>query len=118
MGLGKKIKELIFENNTIFNSINSKCMNLFEKTIFNDDNDDKSDAENLRLFYIKKLLIETTKNKNDFLTYENCLDGNHNFNYSKENKIKPIFAIGITDDVYNKSKLKNSILHEKFNYHH
>ena len=31
MKLGKKIKELIFENNTIFNSINSKCMNLFEK---------------------------------------------------------------------------------------
>lgn len=62
----------------------------------------------MRLFYIKKLLIETTKNKNDFLTYENCLDGNHNFNYRKENKIKPIFAIGITDDVYNKSKLKNS----------
>ena len=63
MKLGKKIKELIFENNTIFNSINSKCMNLFEKTIFNDDNDDKSDAENLRLFYIKKLLIETKKIK-------------------------------------------------------
>ena len=114
--LGKKIKEIIFENNTIFSYINSKCINLFEKTLFNGIADDTFDSDELTLFYIKKIIIETTKNKNDFLTYENCLSSKYNFNYSKENKIKPIFVIGITDDIYNKSKLKNSILHEKYKY--
>ena len=61
------------------------------------------------------LTLDTTKDKNDFLTYENCLNDKASFNYSKEYNVKSIFLIGIIDDAYKKKKLKNSIYHEKYN---
>ena len=55
--------------------------------------------------------------KNDFLTYQNCLNNEDfpelaNLKYT----IKPTFIIGIYDDLVNKDKFKNSSLNEKYNY--
>ena len=30
----------------------------------------------IRFFFLKKAIIDSTKDKNDFLTYENCLEKN------------------------------------------
>ena len=68
-------------------------------------------------FFLKKILIDSTKNKNDFLTYENCIEEKE-FNETKDLNftVKPAFVIGIIDDIGNKNKFKNSLLNEKYNY--
>lgn len=68
-------------------------------------------------FYFKKITIDSTKNKNDFLTYENCLNNKNFPEFEKENfTVKPVFIVGTVDDSINKVKLKASILQEKYNY--
>ena len=96
------------------NPISDNCYNLFDYIFFQKYSDNIRD---FRYFYVKKLFIETSKNKNDFLTYENCLGENNNFNnYSGFYNIKPIFLIGIINDKVNNNKLKDSIYKEKYNY--
>lgn len=63
------------------------------------------------------MALETSLGKNDFLTYQNCLNNEDfpelaNLKYT----IKPTFIIGIYDDLVNKDKFKNSSLNEKYNY--
>ena len=135
--LGAQIEKYIFKESQILDEINVSCRELLDYTFFKNysnnetiienlsksDNEInstkinvKSDGKYFRYYYIKKLALDTTKDKNDFLTYENCLNDKASFNYSKEYNIKPIFLIGIIDDAYKKKKLKNSIYHEKYNY--
>ena len=118
-------------------SISEECLN-FMQTIFfknfaddpniseriNNGNVSRSNIDNatnyMRHFFLRKILIDTTKDKNDFSTYENCL--NKEFNNTKiENlslsfTIQPIYVIGIFDDTTNKSNFNDSIFLEKYNY--
>jgi len=118
-------------------SISEECKN-FMRTVFfkNFANDpsiknrirlkevNESDIKNatnyMRHFYLRKILIDTTKDKNDFSTYENCL--NKEFNNTKIDDlslnftIQPIYVIGIFDDTTNKSNFNDSIFLEKYNY--
>ena len=135
--LGAQIEKYIFKESQILDEINVSCRELLDYTFFKNysnnetiienlsksDNEInstkinvKSDGKYFRYYYIKKLALDTTKDKNDFLTYENCLSDKTSFNYSKEYNIKPIFLIGIIDDADKKKKLKNSIFYEKYNY--
>ena len=74
----------------------------------------------MRGFYLKKAIIDSTKDKNDFLTYENCLDKkfdesslkNFRFNFT----FQPIYVIAMFDDLDNKTTLYDSIFIEKYNY--
>ena len=74
----------------------------------------------MRYFYLKKAFIDTTKEKNDFLTYENCLSKEFNqtsmekYNFSFT--FQPIYILGMFDDSRNKTSLYDSILLEKYNY--
>ena len=92
--------------------MSQSCINLLRYTFF--DNYPNSISK-FRYFYVKKLIIETTKDKNDFLTYENCLSGDYNFEASKNFSMKPVFLIGIIKDKENTKKFKNSTLFEKYN---
>ena len=107
-------KKLIEEGHENFN-ISDKCFGLLTHTYFNPPTNDK-----FRFYYTKKLLIDSTKSKNDFLTYENCLNGYENSSYStsykNKYKIIPIYVVGKIIDRVNQSKLKNSIYYEKYNY--
>ena len=107
-------KRLIEEGHENFN-ISDKCFGLLTHTYFNPPTNDK-----FRFYYTKKLLIDSTKSKNDFLTYENCLNGYENSSYStsykNKYKIIPIYVVGKIIDRVNQSKLKNSIYYEKYNY--
>ena len=107
-------KRLIEEGHENFN-ISDKCFGLLTHTYFNPPTNDK-----FRFYYTKKLLIDSTKSKNDFLTYENCLNGYENSNYSTEylNKyhIIPIYVVAKLTDKTNRSKVKNSTYYEKYNY--
>ena len=61
-------KRLIEEGHENFN-ISDKCFGLLTHTYFEPPNDDK-----FRFYYTKKIFVDSTKSKNDFLTYENCLN--------------------------------------------
>ena len=101
-------------NKVIQNNINSNNNN--EKYI------DQYDEANkyMRYFFLKKIFIDTSKQKNDFMDYENCLnkkfDNNKikilNFNFT----LQPIYVIGLLDDTVNKTNLYDNILVEKYNY--
>ena len=110
----KTLKDFLFNGGTRINeTMSQSCINLLRYTFFDNYTDSIS---KFRYFYVKKLIIETTKDKNDFLTYENCLSGDYNFEASKNFSMKPVFLIGIIKDKENTKKFKNSTLFEKYNY--
>ena len=112
--LSKKLRDFLFDGGTRINeTISHSCIYLLKYTFF--DNYTESISK-FRYFYIKKLLVETSKDKNNFLLYENCLSGDYNFNASKNFSMKPVFLIGIVKDKENTKKFKNSTLFEKYNY--
>ena len=99
-----------YNGSKFFQNISQSCRVLINNTYF-------SQNQKLNLFYIKKFLIDSTNNKNDFLTYENCLyDINISETKGLEFNITPAYIIGIVDDVKNKNKFKDSGLKEKYNY--
>ena len=109
--LMKYAEEFFLEEGFYTKNFTTNCNYLMKEVFF-------SQRTNLTAFYLKKILIDSTKNKNDFLTYENCLvnkqniPGTENLNFT----VKPVFIIGMIDDYYYKPKLKNSSLNEKFNF--
>ena len=97
--------------------ITDDCKYLIDTIFFKNEKNLNSHMSNIRLFYIYKFLLTTTKDQNDLLTYENCLrneiyhDMEH-YNFT----VQPTFVVAIVDDIKNKSKLTGSILNEKYNY--
>ena len=111
--LSKVIENLLFKNFTEL-QISPSCSELINYTYFRNL---ENVSEDFRFYFSKKLFIDSTKSKNDFLTYENCLDGlKDNIYNSTTYKIKPIYIVGKIIDKVNQSKLKNSIYYEKYNY--
>ena len=111
--LSKVIENLLFKNFTEL-QISPSCSELINYTYFRTL---ENVSEDFRFYFSKKLFIDSTKSKNDFLTYENCLDGlNDSIYNSTTYKIKPIYIVGKIIDKVNQSKLKNSIYYEKYNY--
>ena len=74
----------------------------------------------IRFFFLKKAIIDSTKDKNDFLTYENCLEKKFdeeklkqlNFDFS----LQPIYILAMFDDKKNKTNLSDTIFVEEYNY--
>ena len=111
--LSKVIENLLFKNFTEL-QISPSCSELINYTYFRNL---ENVSEDFRFYFSKKLFIDSTKSKNDFLTYENCLGGlKDNIYNSTTYKIKPIYIVGKIIDKVNQSKLKNSIYYEKYNY--
>ena len=65
-------------------------------------------------------MLDSTKDKNDFLTYENCLEqdfnnsilDNLNFNFT----LKPIYVLAMLDDNKAKRNLSDLIILEQYDY--
>ena len=112
--LAKFFGKFLFDEDVQFlGEIERECQVFFKFIFFDELNEE---VESLRYFYSKKLFIDTTKNKNDFLTYENCLnDKNRSFNIGGY-IYQTIFLVGIISDSYSQSKLKDSILYKKYDY--
>ena len=98
------------ENNLNFN-ISTSCAALIDHTYLH-----PPENNTFRFFYTKKFLFDSTKSKNDFLTYENCLNGFEKSNYSTAFQIKPVYVVAKIIDRFNQSKLKNSSYYDKYNY--
>ena len=99
------MQQIYFENNDKLNITDEKA-----KTVLTD----------IRIFFLKKAIIDSTKDKNDFLTYENCLEKKfdegklkqQNFNFS----LQPIYILAMFDDKKNKTNLSDTIFVEEYNY--
>ena len=118
----KKLNDSFFNKEFEKYNVSGKCKDLMNTVFFKKfSNDDvKGAVDYMRHFYLRKILFDTTKDKNDFSTYENCL--NKEFNNTRIEilnisfDIQPVYVIGIFDDKINKSNLNDSILLEKYNY--
>ena len=122
------IYKLFFEKEIDKYNIGKECASSMRKIFFDsneqlnitDNEEAKSSLVKLRYFFMKKIMIDSTKNKNDFLTYENCLEkdfdnsilDNLNFNFT----LKPIYVLAMFDDNKAKRNLSDLILLEQYDY--
>ena len=107
--------EDIFLKNAVKSSnLSNTCSDFINYTFFSTLTEE---IFSFRVFYARKFFVDTTKDKNDFLTYENCLFSNKTTNYSKKYNIKPMFLIGKVKDQKNQNELKNSIFFEKYSHY-
>ena len=113
-GIQKQIADY-FNSNT---NMSQNCSLLFNKIYFKWE---LVGSRNIQKHYIKKISLDSSKNKNDFLTYENCIKKKEEFKRYTINKeainIIPKYIVGIIEDKVNKAKLKKSMLFEKYDYH-
>ena len=88
------------------------CMKLFNYTFFDYVNSEKS------LFheYFQKFLFDSSRNKGDFLTFDNCLNAINDTLSFDEYIIYPAFIIGIINEPPIAKISKNSSFYLKYNY--
>ena len=107
-------EDLLLKNSIKTSNLSDNCLNLINYTFFSTLTEE---IFKFRAFYVKKFMVDTTRNKNDFLTYENCLFSNLITNYSRKYNIKPMFLIGKIKNQKNQNELKNSIFFEKYSHY-
>lgn len=124
----KKLDEFFFGEEFNKYNINQGCKEFFHILFFDNfenfligmDEGTKKNLTEMRYFFSKKVLLDSTKNKNDFLTYENCLskkfDNNLIQGYNFSFTVQPIYIIGLVDDITSKYDFNDSIIQEKYNY--
>ena len=95
-----------------FYNISNDCMKLFNYSFFDYSNNEKS----LFLEYFQKFLFDSSRNKGDFLTFDNCLDSINDTLSIDEYIIYPAFIIGIVNDPSITKISKNSSFYLKYNY--
>ena len=77
--------------------------------------------KNITNYYLYKFLIDTTKEKNELLTYENCLDSPPNFRGIQKSDLKtryshnfPTFVMSVIYYSNRKNLIKNSTFFENY----
>ena len=104
---------LIKNGATSFN-ISEDCFFLFNYTFLN-----YAEGKNYFSRYITKFILESPKNKGDFLNFDNCMDLGINSKFQDDNlsfTIEPVFIMNIYDSKEYKHFLKNNSLFEKLYY--
>ena len=86
----------------------------------NTSNQEVRDARmQIRYYFMKKSFFDSSRNKNDFLTFESCLN---NFDTNLQKKLdfnftlKPTYILAMIDDKKQKENLSDSIYSEKYDY--
>ena len=113
--LVQKTGKILINNYTIFQfDISQDCSYLINSVYFSN----LTELSALRSFYIAKIVMQTKINKNELLFYESCLKNKSASEMSSllDYNVQPAFIFGIVDDIENKTKLRRSILNEKYNY--
>ena len=123
----KKLRAQFFDVEIAKYNISYECYDSMMKIYFNStkelnitDDQAKNALYQLRYFFLKKTVIDSTKLKNDFLTYENCLEKPYHQNgmdLLKFNFVpKPMYLMAMFDDSENKTNLSDTIFVEHYNY--
>ena len=119
LGASNTIKEFLIHYVDNRTNVSSDCINLFRDVFINNNlKDDETNDSHSNLFFVKKLIFESSLNKNDFLNYENCLSSNKTFSNLTQNQIdvKPVYIVSMIEESYNKTLFRNSMFYEKYNY--
>ena len=111
-----KVKNILELLKVLPLQIGEDCKYLINTIFFANESNPNLHIPNIRSFYLKKIVLSTTKDENDLLTYENCLR-NKTFKEMEflNFTVQPAFVVGMIDDIENKTKLNGSILNEKYN---
>ena len=90
----------------IFSNITQKCNNTLDRTFFLLNKTDVDEEELLLAnYYYSKLLLDSSTNVNDLSTYPNCMDRNHQYDFSILKKRKPLKPEYVTIFVDYREKL-------------
>ena len=115
----RSLHEFFDDRNALKFNISESCIELFEDTFFNNNTNWKE----VLLFYLKKFIFASPRNKGDFLDFDNCMDLTNYSDvkdiYEKNNmsyQVEPAFIIGILDNPQKKIVFKNSTFYEKYYY--
>ena len=98
-------------NYTDFN-LTKDCEELLDYTFFNFGINNKS----LFFLYFQKYALDSSRNKGDFLSFDNCMDDSYNFSTPPKYIISPTYIIGIINEVDEKKSHKNSSFYFKYNF--
>ena len=88
------------------------CIELFKYTYFNFSNDDNS----LFFLYFQKYIFDSSRNKGNFLPFDNCLDDSYKIKTQIKYNISPAFIIGIYNEEKQKEDNKDSSFYFKYNF--
>ena len=109
--LQKFLKDFFTDLNYTDFNFSEDCLELLYYTYFNSSASDKS----LFYLYLKKYIFDSSRNKGNFLPFDNCIDNNYKTPDSRKYNITPAFMIGIFNEM-EKENNKNSSLYFKFNF--
>ena len=105
------LKSIITDLNYDKYNISPDCTELFYYTYF----DESLNNKELFSFYFKKFLFDSSRNKGNFLSFDNCLDNSLKFD-SLQYNISPTYVIGIINEEEEKKNYKNSSFYFKFKF--
>ena len=109
--LQKKIAEIFLQENVTSYNITHNCLNLFNYTYFDYNKKDKE----LFQVYLQKVLLDSSRNKANFLTFDTCL-ALRNESLTKDYIIYPTFFIGIINNPEDAKNYKKTSFYLKSNY--
>ena len=88
------------------------CIELLRYTYFDSSKKDKS----LFFLYMQKYIFDSSRNKGDFLPFDNCMNNNQNIPGAQIYNITPAYIIGIINEEEEKKDYKNSSFYFKYNF--
>ena len=108
-------------------NISPECLELLNYTYLGNINDKEvakkfgNFDKKITGYYLYKLIIDTTKDKNDIISYENCLEHVPTFNGVSISNVKyignfPTYIISLIDFTQRKDIIKNSTFYENYKY--
>ena len=114
----------------IYKELSYECITFLNYTLLGYVNDKKIRQElgngyydkNVSFFYIYKFLFDTTKEKNDLLTYENCLYNTQSLGGNSEGNLNyldhsPSFIVSLVDLAKNNTNIKKNYTYfDKYNF--
>ena len=108
----KKITELLNANNFTSLGLSPDCLDLFNNFFF----DYHLQEKRYFLIYTEKFLIDGSKTKGNFLTFDNCLSINQSDIITEKYILYPVFVIGFFNDLNQSQNSKNHSLFLKYNF--
>ena len=105
--IGNMLKDLKYNDY----GISTDCIDLFNYTYFDYRDKEKS----VFIPYFQKYLFDSSRNKANFLTYDNCLENSETKKIDTKYIMTPAFVVGIINEEQKKD-YKNSSFYFKYNY--
>ena len=108
----KKINEFLKENNFTSLGFSPDCLDLYNNFFF----DYHLQEKRYFMIYTEKFLIDGSRTKGNYLTFDNCLSINQSDIITEKYILYPVFVIGFFNDLNQSQNSKNHSLFLKYNF--